>query len=110
MYWIIVSLKTVCGIEGVGEVYSASFHPSVMKRAIEDVFDRYLKGHDPHHVERFFRECYSSGCLGRDVFYSLSLSNTGAGLAAGTGIVLLAIILDRLSQAWTKKQREALGV
>jgi len=24
--------------------------------------------------------------------------------------VLLAIILDRLSQAWTKKQREALGV
>ena len=50
------------------------------------------------------------GGLGRDVFYSLSLSNTGAGLAAGTGIVLLAIILDRLSQAWTKKQREALGV
>ena len=50
------------------------------------------------------------GGLGRDVVYSLSLSNTGAGLAAGTGIVLLAIILDRLSQAWTKKQREALGV
>lgn len=50
------------------------------------------------------------GGLGRDVFYSLSLSNTGDGLAAGTGIVLLAIILDRLSQAWTKKQREALGV
>ena len=61
MYWIIVSLKTVCGIEGVGEVYSASFHPSVMKKAIEDVFDRYLKDHDPHHMERFFRECYSSG-------------------------------------------------
>ena len=61
MYWIFVSLKTECGLEGVGEVYSASFHPSVMKRAIEDVFDRYLKDHDPHHVERFFRECYSSG-------------------------------------------------
>ena len=26
-----------------------------------DVFERYLKGHDPHHVERFFRECFSSG-------------------------------------------------
>lgn len=61
MYWIFVSLKTECGIQGVGEVYAASFHPTVMEKAIEDVFDRYLKGYDPHHVERFFRECYSSG-------------------------------------------------
>lgn len=61
MYWIFVTLKTACGIEGIGEVYAASFHPSVMKSAIEDVFDRYLKGYDPHHVERFFREAYSSG-------------------------------------------------
>ena len=61
MYWIFVSLKTDCGIQGVGEVYAASFHPSVMVKAIEDVFDRYLKGHNPHHVERFFREAYSSG-------------------------------------------------
>ncbi|WP_271272658.1 mandelate racemase/muconate lactonizing enzyme family protein [Aliamphritea hakodatensis] len=61
MYWIFVSLKTACGIQGVGEVYAASFHPTVMEKAIEDVFERYLKGHDPHHVERFFRECYSSG-------------------------------------------------
>ena len=61
MYWIFVTIKTACGIEGVGEVYAASFHPSVMKLAIEDVFDRYLKGYDPHHIERFFREAYSSG-------------------------------------------------
>ncbi|KRG36822.1 mandelate racemase/muconate lactonizing enzyme family protein [Psychrobacter sp. P11G3] len=61
MYWIFVTLKTACGIEGVGEVYAATFHPSVMKHAIEDVFDRYLKGYDPHHIERFFREAYSSG-------------------------------------------------
>jgi len=61
MYWIFVSLKTECGLEGVGEVYAASFHPTVMVKAIDDVFDRYLKGHDPHHVERFFRESYSSG-------------------------------------------------
>ncbi len=60
-YWIFVSLKTECGITGVGEVYAASFHPTVMKAAIEDVFDRYLKGHDPHHIERFFREAFSSG-------------------------------------------------
>jgi galactonate dehydratase len=29
--------------------------------AIEDVFERYLKDEDPHHIERFFRQAYSSG-------------------------------------------------
>ncbi|PVZ82573.1 isomerase [Serratia sp. S1B] len=61
MYWIFVKLQTDCGIEGVGEVYSATFHPKVMVPAINDVFERYLLDHDPHHVERFYRECYSSG-------------------------------------------------
>ncbi|WP_440026724.1 mandelate racemase/muconate lactonizing enzyme family protein [Chromobacterium amazonense] len=61
MYWIFVTLKTDCGIEGVGEVYAATFHPRVMVPAIQDVFERYLLEHDPHQVERFFRECYSSG-------------------------------------------------
>ena len=61
MYWIFVCLKTDCGIEGVGEVYAATFHPSVVVAAIADVFDRYLKGEDPHHIERFFRQAYSSG-------------------------------------------------
>jgi len=61
MYWIFVQLRTACGLEGVGEVYAASFHPRVMVAAVEDVFDRYLKGEDPHHVERLFRQCYSSG-------------------------------------------------
>jgi glycine betaine/proline transport system permease protein len=50
------------------------------------------------------------GGLGRDVFNALNTSNTGYGLAAGIGIVLLAIILDRLSQAWTQTQRKALGL
>ncbi len=61
MYWIFVTLETECGIQGVGEVYAATFHPSVMVPAIDDVFSRYLVGHDPHHIERFFREAYSSG-------------------------------------------------
>ncbi|WP_322028489.1 mandelate racemase/muconate lactonizing enzyme family protein [Paraburkholderia sp. J76] len=61
MYWIFVTLKTDCGIEGVGEIYAATFHPDVMVRAIEDVFTRYLLDHDPHRVERLFRETYSSG-------------------------------------------------
>ncbi|WP_321895389.1 mandelate racemase/muconate lactonizing enzyme family protein [Paraburkholderia heleia] len=61
MYWIFVTLKTDCGIEGVGEIYAATFHPDVMVHAIEDVFTRYLLDHDPHRVERLFRETYSSG-------------------------------------------------
>ena len=61
MYWIFLSIETKCGITGIGEVYSASIHPEVVVKAIEDVFERYLKGQDPHHVERLYRECYSSG-------------------------------------------------
>ena len=61
MYWIFLSIETKCGILGVGEVYSASFHPEVVVKGIKDVFERYLKGHDPHHVERLYRECFSSG-------------------------------------------------
>ncbi|MFC5475317.1 mandelate racemase/muconate lactonizing enzyme family protein [Paraherbaspirillum soli] len=60
-YWIFVTLKTACGIEGVGEVYASTFHPKVMAAAIADVFERYLLEHDPHHIERFFRQAYSSG-------------------------------------------------
>ena len=61
MYWIFLSIETRCGVTGIGEVYSASFHPEVVVKAIEDVFERYLKGHNPHHIERFYRECFSSG-------------------------------------------------
>jgi len=61
MYWFFVTLTTKCGITGVGEVYASTFHPTIMEAALQDVFDRYLQGHDPHHIERFYRECYSSG-------------------------------------------------
>ncbi|MBN3856580.1 mandelate racemase/muconate lactonizing enzyme family protein [Paraburkholderia sp. Ac-20340] len=61
MYWIFVTLETDCGIQGVGEIYAATFHPDVMVPAIEDAFSRYLLDRDPHHVERLWREAYSSG-------------------------------------------------
>jgi galactonate dehydratase len=76
-YWIFVKLKTACGIEGVGEVYAASFHPSVMEAAIGDVYQRYLENHDPHHIERFFREAYSSGFTQRP---DLSMMGVVSGL------------------------------
>ena len=40
----------------------------------------------------------------------LARSDTGRGLAAGIAIVLLAIIIDRITLAYTKKQRIALGL
>jgi L-alanine-DL-glutamate epimerase-like enolase superfamily enzyme len=60
MYWIFVKIKTDCGIEGIGEVYSATFHPSGMQHLISDVFERYLLNQDPHHIEKFWRQAYSS--------------------------------------------------
>jgi ABC-type proline/glycine betaine transport system permease subunit len=48
--------------------------------------------------------------LGLDVFTGMNTANFGLSLQAGIGIVMLAIILDRISQAWTKSQREAMGV
>lgn len=61
MYWIFVELETACGIKGVGELYDSAFHPSGLVPLIEDVFERYLLGHDPHRIERFWRAAYSSG-------------------------------------------------
>jgi glycine betaine/proline transport system permease protein len=48
--------------------------------------------------------------LGLEVFSGLARSDTGRSLAAGVGICLLAMIIDRISLAWTKKQRDALGI
>lgn len=48
--------------------------------------------------------------LGKVVFRAMNIADTGLGLVSGTGIVLLAIVLDRLTQAFAAKQREALGL
>ena len=61
MYWIFVTLQTRCGIQGVGEVYASTFHPEVMVKVLDDVFDRYLKGHDPHHIEIASHPFYAFG-------------------------------------------------
>jgi glycine betaine/proline transport system permease protein len=48
--------------------------------------------------------------LGLQVFDGMNRASIGISLEAGLGVVFLAIILDRLSQAWTKNQREAMGM
>ena len=60
-YWIFVKLKTSAGIEGIGEVYSVPFHPDVVVKMIEDVFERYVCGNDPSSIETMWRIIYSSG-------------------------------------------------
>ena len=50
------------------------------------------------------------GGLGKEVFDALATVNTGRGVEAGLSIVFLALVMDRLTQAWSKKQQLALGV
>ena len=60
-YFIFVKLVTDDGIEGVGEVYGTAFGPKVMVAAIEDVYQRYVEGMDPFHIEKLWRLVYGSG-------------------------------------------------
>lgn len=60
-YFVFLKLKTACGIEGVGEVYAATFGPNVIAAMIEDVFARRFIGRDPFRIESIWREAYGSG-------------------------------------------------
>ena len=60
-YWIFLKLITDKDIVGYGEVYSVPFHPSVVSKMIEDVFERYVKNKDPFKIEKLWRTIYSSG-------------------------------------------------
>jgi len=60
-YFVFLKLKTACGIEGVGEVYAATFGPHVLASMIEDVFARRFAGRDPFRIEAMWRESYGSG-------------------------------------------------
>ena len=48
--------------------------------------------------------------LGKEVYDAMNIADTGKGLTAGLGIVLMAVVLDRLSLAMTANQRAALGL
>ena len=47
--------------------------------------------------------------LGRKVYDALQTLNVGRALAAGVGIVILAIVLDRVSHAWSERDRVRRG-
>ena len=60
-YFLVVKLTTDDGISGFGECYVATFGAHTVAAMIEDVADRHLIGHDPHHIERLWRNVYGSG-------------------------------------------------
>ncbi len=60
-YFIFLKLTTDSGIEGVGEVYAATFGPHVIAKMIEDVCVRHVIGSDPFKIERLWRTVYGAG-------------------------------------------------
>ena len=59
-YFLFVKLVTDDGIEGVGEVYAATFGPDIVVKALEDVFERCVLRADPFRIEAL-RNVYGSG-------------------------------------------------
>jgi hypothetical protein len=51
-----------------------------------------------------------AGALGFEVVYDLTHSEIGRGVVAGITITLLAIVLDRITQAMGMEQRAARGL
>ena len=64
-YFIFLKLTTDDGIEGVGEVYGATFGPQTTVSMIGDVFERHVVGADPFHIEAMWRRVYTRGYSGR---------------------------------------------
>lgn len=48
--------------------------------------------------------------LGLEVYRAIAEVDTGAGFESGLSIVFLAIIMDRITQAWSRKRQAALGI
>ena len=48
--------------------------------------------------------------LGQDVMVALSQANSGRGLVAGLSVAMLAIVFDRILQAWSARRKRALGL
>jgi galactonate dehydratase len=60
-YFLFLKLTTNDGVEGIGEVYAASFAPKVIVAMIEDVFERHVLGADPSRIELIWRNVYGRG-------------------------------------------------
>jgi galactonate dehydratase len=84
-YFIFVKLTADNGITGIGECYCATFGPKAMEAMIADVFQRYVEGMDPFHIEALWRRVYGSG-------YTLRPDVSLMGVLSGIEIALWDII------------------
>ena len=64
-YFIFVKLTTDSGVEGIGEVYAATFGPKTIVAMVEDVFERHVKGMNPFRIETMWRRVYARGYSAR---------------------------------------------
>ena len=60
-YFIFLKLTTDNGIEGFGEVYTATFGPHVVAAMIDNVCARHVIGTDPFRIETLWRNVYGRG-------------------------------------------------
>jgi galactonate dehydratase len=60
-FWVIVKITTDNGIEGIGECYGIPVSGDIACAMVEDTFERFIVGEDPHHIETLFRRVYSAG-------------------------------------------------
>jgi len=60
-FWVLIRITTDNGISGIGESYGIPVSGDIACRMIEDTFERFIAGTDPHHIETLFRRVYSAG-------------------------------------------------
>jgi galactonate dehydratase len=84
-YFLFLKLTTDDGVEGVGEVYAASFAPKAIVAMIEDVFEHHILDADPFQIERIWRDVYGRG-------YSMRPDISLMGVLSGVEMALWDII------------------
>ncbi len=84
-YFIFVKLKTRCGIEGIGEIYNATFGPELCASMATEMFERFFDGEDPHHIEKLWHRVYGAG-------YTLRPDVTVMGVLSGLEVACWDII------------------
>ena len=60
-YYLFLKLETDAGLEGLGEIYCATFDPHLVAKLAEDLAGRFLVGHEPFEIEAFWRRAHSVG-------------------------------------------------
>jgi galactonate dehydratase len=84
-YFLLLKLVTDDGVEGVGEVYAASFAPKAIVAMIEDVFEHHILGADPFQIELIWRNVYGRG-------YSMRPDISLMGILSGLEMALWDIV------------------